>query len=160
MKISVGVIISLFALMLFGGTATSSIAEAKKTFSKQAKERALQHQEKGCKLDDEGDFENAISEYKKSLELDSENADTLFNLGALYLKINKIEDGAKIFEKLSKMLPKDSEVFNLLGIAYSGVGKKAEAVKAWEKSLSLNPDQQKVKDMIAECRTAAADVKK
>lgn len=160
MRISVGVIASLVFILLLGGVATSSIAEGKKTFSKQAKEKALRHQEKGCKLDDEGDFDNAISEYKKSLELDPENSDTLFNLGVLYLKVNKIEEGAKIFEKLSKMLPNDSEVFNLLGVAYSGVGKKAEAVKAWERSLSLKPDQQKVKDMITECRTASADVKK
>jgi|SRR3990172_6516344 len=160
MKVSIGVIVSIITVLMFGGVATSSIAEGKKSLSKQAKEKAIQHQEKGCKLDDEGDFDNAISEYKKSLELDPENSDTLFNLGVLYLKVNKIEEGAKIFEKLSKVLPNDSEVFNLLGVAYSGVGKKAEAVKAWEKSLSLQPDQQKVKDMITECRTAAAEVKK
>lgn len=160
MKKSVGLIVSLVAVFVFGGVATSSIAEGKKGISKQAKEKALLHQEKGCKLDDEGDSDNAISEYKKSLELDPENSDTLFNLGVLYLKVNKVEEGAKIFEKLSKMLPNDSEVFNLLGVAYSGVGKKAEAVNAWEKSLSLKPDQQKVKDMITECRTAAVDVKK
>ena len=160
MKISIGIIVSIITLLMFGGVATSSIAEGKKSLSKQAKEKAILHQEKGSKLDDEGEFDSAVSEYKKSLELDPENPDTLFNLGVLYLKINKAEDGINIFEKLTKLLPKDNEVFNLLGIAYSGVGKKSEVVKVWEKSLSIQPDQQKVKEMIAEIRTASAEIKK
>lgn len=160
MKISVGIIASLVTILVFGSVATSSIAEGKKSLSKQAKEKAIEHQEKGSKYDDEGKFDESIAEYKKSLEYDSEDPNTLFNLGVIYLKTNKPGEGEKVFEKLSTILPKDSEVFNLLGVAYSGTGKKVEAVKAWEKSLALQPDQQKVKDMIAEIKTASNDVKK
>lgn len=157
MKISVGIIASLCAMLLFGGVATSSIAEGKKSLSKQAKEKAIEHQEKGSKLDDEGDTAGAVAEYKKSLEYDSEDPNTLFNLGTVYLKINQPAEGEKIFERLSKILPNDFEVFNLLGIANSGAGKKPEAIKAWERSLAINPDQQNVKDMITELKTLAAN---
>lgn len=156
MKKSVGVIVSLVAVFVFGGVATSSIAEGKKGISKQAKEKALYHQEQGNKYDDGGDFANAIAEYKKSLEYNPENPDTLFNLGTVYLKTNKPEEGEKVFERLSKLLPKDNEVLNLLGIAYSGNDKKSEAIKVWEKSLGINPDQPKVKDMISELKTTVA----
>lgn len=159
MKISVGVCVSLCTLLLLGGVATSSIAEGKKSISKQAKEKAIEHQEKGSKLDDEGDNAGAIEEYKKSLEYDSEDANTLFNLGVVYLKINKAEEAQKVFDKLAKILPNDCEVYNLLGVSYSGTGKKAEAIAAWEKSLALKPDQQKVKDMISECKTALSEKK-
>lgn len=157
MKISVGIIASLCALLLFGGVATSSIAEGKKSLSKQAKEKAVAHQEKGSKFDDEGDFAGAVDEYKKSLEYDSDDPNTLFNLGTVYLKTNQPSEGEKVFERLSKILPNDSEVFNLLGIAHSGAGNKPDAIKAWERSLALQPDQQKVKDMITEIKTVVAD---
>ncbi len=160
MKLSIGVIVSIISVLMFGGVATSSIAEGKKSLSKQAKEKAIQHQEKGSKFDDEGDFANAVIEYKKSLEYDSEDPNTLFNLGIVYLKINKPEEGEKVFERLTKLLPNDNEVFNLLGIAYSGAGKRSEAIKAWEKSLSIQPEQDKVKEMITEIKTASADMKK
>lgn len=157
MKISVGVVVSLGALLLFGGVASSSIAEGKTSLSMQAKEKAIAHQEKGSTFDDEGNFAAAIEEFKKSLEYDSEEPNTLFNLGIVYLKTNKPSDAEKVFEKLSKILPNDSEVFNLLGIAHSGAENKQEAIQAWEKSLALQPDQQKVKDMITEMKTVAAN---
>jgi tetratricopeptide (TPR) repeat protein len=154
MKLSVGIVVSAIAVLLFGGVATSSIAESKKGISKAAKEKAIEHQEKGSKFDDEGDFQNAIVEYKKSLDYDPEDPNTLFNLGVIYLKVNKAPEAEKVFERLSKLLPKDTEVLNLLGVAYSGTGKKSEAVTIWEKSLKIEPEQPKVKDMIAELKTA------
>lgn len=157
MKISVGIIASLCAMLLFGGVATSSIAEGKKSLSKQAKEKCIEHQERGSKLDDEGDTAGAVAEYKKSLEYDADDPNTLFNIGIVYLKINQPSEAEKVFARLSKILPNDSEVFNLLGIAHSGAGNKPEAIKAWERSLSLQPDQQKVKDMITEIKSVVAE---
>ena len=152
MKISVGVVASLAAVLFFGGVATSSIAESKTTISKQAMEKALAHQERGNKFDDDGAFKNAISEYKSSLEFNPEDTNTLFNLGVVYLKVNESTNAVPILEKLSKLLPDDSEVYNLLGVAYSGAGKKSEAVSSWQKSLDLQPEQPKVKEMIAEIK--------
>jgi Flp pilus assembly protein TadD len=65
-----------------------------------------------------------------------------------------------VFEKLSKLLPEDSEVCNLMGVALSGAGKKLEAIKSWEKSLSLQPDQEKVKEMISELKKTCAEEEK
>lgn len=159
-KMSVG-IISLSALLIFGGVATSSIAESKSTISKQAIEQALAHQQKGDRFDDQGEFKNAIAEYNESLKYNPDDPNTLFNLGVVYLKVNQSPDAVVIFERLNRLLPSDPEVCNLMGVAYSGTGKKQEAIKSWEKSLSLQPEQEKVKEMITELKkTCAVEEKK
>lgn len=145
----------LSTIMLFVGVASSSIAEGE-TVSEEAQEKALKHQELGNRYDDQGEFDKAIDEYKKSLEYMSEDPNTLFNLGVVYLKTNKPMDGVEVFKKLNKLLPEDYEVYNLLGIAYSGAGKKPEAIEAWENSLSIQKDQPRVKEMIAELKTTLA----
>lgn len=155
MKKTIGLLASVAGVLLFVGVATSSIAESKTTISKQAIANALAHQERGNKFDDDGDFKNAISEYKSSLEFNPEDTNTLFNLGVVYLKVNEAPNAVAVLEKLSKILPGDSEVFNILGVAYSGSGKKSEAVTSWQKSLELQPDQPKVKEMIAELKNKA-----
>ena len=154
---SIGMAASLSVIILFGGIATPSIAKSKKTISKQAIEEAIAHQEKGNKLDDEGDLNGAIAEYNQSLHFNPDDPNTLFNLGVVYMKANNSPEAVKVFEKLSKLLPEDSEVCNLMGVALSGAGKKLEAIKSWEKSLSLQPDQEKVKEMIAELKKTCAE---
>jgi len=157
---SIGLAASLSVIILFGGIATPSIAKSKKTISKQAIEEGIAHQEKGNKLDDEGDLNGAIAEYNQSLHFNPDDPNTLFNLGVVYMKANNSPEAVKVFEKLSKLLPEDSEVCNLMGVALSGAGKKLEAIKSWEKSLSLQPDQEKVKEMIAELKKTCAEEEK
>lgn len=157
---SIGMVASLSVVVLFGGVATSSFAESKKTISKKAIEEAIEHQEKGNQLDDEGDLNGAIAEYNQSLHFNPDDPNTLFNLGVVYMKANNSPEAVKVFEKLSKLLPEDSEVCNLMGVALSGAGKKMEAIKSWEKSLSLQPDQEKVKEMISELKKTCAEEEK
>jgi len=114
--------------------------------------KALEHQEKGNILDDEGKFNEAIVEYKKSLEYSPNDPATLFNLGVVYLKVNKPGEAAAVFEKVIKITPDDVEAYNLLGLAYRGDKREADAQKAWKKSLSLNPNQPQVKQMMEERR--------
>jgi len=78
----------------------------------------------------------------------SDDANTLFNLGVVYLKTNKPEEAAATFEKFVKVEGNDAEGYNLLGIAYRGCRKEKDAQSAWAKSLKINPDQPKVKEMM------------
>lgn len=142
--------ILLFSIISFALVGAASAGEKKDTkISKQeAQQLALEHQTNGSNFDDAGKFKEAIEEYQKSLEYVSDDANTLFNLGVVYLKANKAEDAAATFEKLIKVSRDDAEGYNLLGIAYRGCGKEKEAKAAWGKSLKINPDQPKVKEMM------------
>jgi len=71
-------------------------------------------------------------------------------LGVVYLKTNKPEEAAATFEKFVKVEGNDAEGYNLLGIAYRGCSKEKDAQSAWAKSLKINPDQPKVKEMMGD----------
>ena len=143
--------VMLFGIICFMFAGLASANEKAADISKQeAQKKALQHQTYGNKYDDDGKFKEAIDEYKKSLEYVPEDDATLFNLAVVYLKANKPIEAAETLEKLVKILKSDAESYNLLGMAYRGCRKETEAKKAWEKSLQINPDQPKVKQMINE----------
>ena len=115
---------------------------------KEAAKKAIEHQTKGNILEDDGKLNDAITEYKESLKYNPEDVNTLFNLGVVYLKANSAKEAAAVFEKLTKAAPGDAEAYNLLGIAYRGAGREADAKKAWGKSLAINPNQPNVKKMM------------
>lgn len=134
---------------IFTGAAIAG-EKASKISKQEAEKLALEHQTYGNKYDDNGQYKEAIDEYIKSLEYVSDNTDTLFNLAATYLKVNKPTEAAATLEKLVKLSKDDAEGYTLLGIAYRGCGKETEAKGAWEKSLKINPDQPKVKEMLSD----------
>lgn len=142
-----GILMCAMAAFIFTGVAIAG-EKAPKVSKQEAEKLALEHQTYGNKYDDNGQFKEAIEEYQKSLEYISDNTDTLFNLAAAYLKVNKPTEAASTLEKLIKLSTEDAEGYTLLGIAYRGCGKETEAKSAWQRSLKINPDQPKVKEML------------
>lgn len=127
-----------------------SAIQNKSIFETQGITIAKRCQLKGIELEKEGKIDQAIIEYKKSLEYCPEDTNTLFNLGGAYLQINKPIDALIVLQKLININPSDYEAFNLLGIAYSGTNNRKTAIILWKKSLVLNPNQPKVLEMIKE----------
>lgn len=142
-----GILMCGMAAFIFAGAAIAG-EKAPAVSKQEAQKLALEHQTYGNKYDDNGKFKEAIEEYQKSLEYAPDNTDTLFNLAAAYLKVNKPTEAAAALEKLVKLSAEDAEGYTLLGIAYRGCGKETEAKSAWERSLKINPEQPKVKEML------------
>jgi len=141
-----GAILGSIIVFLFAGMASAG----EKISKEEAQKLALEHQNNGNRYDDNGKFKEAIAEYQQSLEYVPDDANTLFNLGVVYLKTNKPEEAAATFEKFVKVEGNDAEGYNLLGIAYRGSSKEKDAQSAWAKSLKINPDQPKVKEMMGD----------
>ena len=57
--------------------------------------------------------------------------------------------GVGYLEKAMTLRPPDTALLNVLGGCYQGLGDVQKASGAFERSLSLNPDQQQVKDRLA-----------
>lgn len=150
MKLLRGVLVLAVVLSVGGVTAYAGAAE-KKPSERQLK-LAYEHQEKGNSLDEQGMSAEAIEEYKQALRFNPEDANTFFNLGTVYLKINKPDEAVKSFEEVLKREKNDTEAMNLLGLAYRGCGKTQEAIKTWEKSLSIDPRQSLPKKFIEEAK--------
>lgn len=143
---------AVLALVLAFSVPNHACAGSKKKPTSRDLKISLEHQTKGNTLDEQGNTVEAIDEYKKALAHNPEDANTLFNMGAAYLKINKPEEAAKAFEAVTKIEKKDTEAYNLLGLAYRGCGRMKDAIKTWEKSLSLDPSQTLPKKFIEEAK--------
>lgn len=143
-------IIPVAVLCVFGLAATMPAMAVQP--SKEALKSSFEHQSKGNILDEKGDTTAAIKEYEKALSFDPEDSNTLFNLGIAYLKINKPHKAVGPFEEVIKLNNKDTEAYNLLGLAYRASGRMDEAIKVWKKSLSIDPAQTQPKMFIEEAK--------
>jgi CubicO group peptidase (beta-lactamase class C family) len=68
------------------------------------------------------------------------------------LRLNKVKEAIVIFEHTVQSFPESSVLYNSLGEAYMKNGDKTLAVKSYEKSLQLNPNNKNAKQMLVNLR--------
>ena len=102
--------------------------------------------EKGIKA-----LSDLINELKKN-NPHSVTERTLNNFGYRMLRENKIQDAIKIFELNVELYSVSANAYDSLAEAYMKAGNKDLAIKNYEKSLGLNPNNDNAKKMIEELR--------
>ncbi len=83
------------------------------------------------------DFEGAIYNYKKAIELKPEFSNALMNLGAIYLKTKDFDRAIDLLKDSIKYNPKDAFAYNALGLAYQEKGDIKEAEDCYKRSLEI-----------------------
>ena len=78
---------------------------------------------------------------ERAVELDPQNAAYLDSLGWVRFQQNDVEEARKILTRAAERMPTDPTVQEHLGDIEARLGRKAEAVALWRKSLSLSPDE-------------------
>ncbi len=92
-----------------------------------------------------GDDAGALEAYEKALKADPSNANSVCAMGeTLVVRMGdddrNLKRGITMLERCVNLNPKHQSAWKNLGNAYKGVAKKKEAVAAWKKHLSANPD--------------------
>lgn len=64
----------------------------------------------------------------------------LNRFGYFLLNAKKFDEAIEIFKLNAEYYPQSANVYDSLGDAYQAAGKKEEAIKAYEKALSINPN--------------------
>jgi len=83
-------------------------------------------------------WEEAISEYKKALDLDSENTVAIANLGVAYSRINKHKEALLTYEK-ALVAGYDSALFRYFrGLSFAKLALLDEAVEEIRLALEMN----------------------
>jgi superkiller protein 3 len=90
----------------------------------------------GLCLSNLGRMEEAVECFERSLQV---FASTYFNLGLALFRLHRYEDALANFKKAVDINPNDAEYLDLLGNAYSELGRKAEARAALERSIDVDP---------------------
>jgi Flp pilus assembly protein TadD len=84
------------------------------------------------------DYPAALAEYRRALDLKSDDADTASNLGLTQLWMGLYSDAVASLEKATKQAPSDYRHWGSLGDAYRGAAAPREkAAAAYGRSISL-----------------------
>ncbi|MDD5119858.1 MAG: tetratricopeptide repeat protein [Candidatus Omnitrophica bacterium] len=84
---------------------------------------------------------------KKALKFEPSNGAYIDSLGWYYFKKGKFKEALIELEKAASLLS-DPEIYDHLGEVFLKLGNKPEAKINWEKSLKLNPAQDKIKEKL------------
>jgi tetratricopeptide (TPR) repeat protein len=76
------------------------------------------------------------------------DADILLLLGKAAHGLGRYEEAAALYNTYLTRFGVNIEVLNFLGTCHYQLGRKDEALKAWKKSLELNPDQERIRKLV------------
>ncbi|MGD9345072.1 MAG: tetratricopeptide repeat protein, partial [Candidatus Aminicenantes bacterium] len=81
-------------------------------------------------------------------ESNTENYALYYYLGKSSQEIDAFEEAISFYHRALSLRGNTIDVLNSLGVCYYEIGDKNQAILAWEKSLEINPDQKKIKELI------------
>ncbi len=122
------------------------------TISAQSDEKAIR---KGNRNYNSGNYEQAIANYQKALEIRPNNAKAQFNLGDVYYAKQSYDTAYKEFQKVLEMSPdaklKSDAVYNM-GNCLLAQNKYYDAFNIYKVSLKLNPENENALYNLEFCR--------
>ena len=102
-------------------------------------ERAEDYNRKGLNYFREKNYEEAITEFKKAMELDANYTPAYYNLGLLYSEedIHRYQEAIEEFEKVIDLDPQDKNAHHKLALVYKLQGRYEEAIEEYEKTIEI-----------------------
>ena len=94
----------------------------------------------GAILADQKNFDKAIINYKKSLEINSDYAEGHNNLGSVLYKIGKFSESIDSYQRAIKIKPDFTEAYNNLGLTFKELGKFSESIDSYQRAIKIKPD--------------------
>jgi Flp pilus assembly protein TadD len=100
-------------------------------------------------VEENKNLDQAEAMIKKALEIDPDNGAYVDSLGWLYFKRGRFQEALKELQRASTLLD-DPVIYDHLGDVYLKAGEPAKAKDNWQKSLKMDPKQEKVKKKLEE----------
>ena len=94
----------------------------------------------GIALRKQGKLEEAITAYKKAIELDPNDAAAYGNLGIALRKQGKLEEAITAYKQAIELNPNDAAAYGNLGNALDDQEKIEEAIAAYKKAIAIDPN--------------------
>ncbi|MBD1830852.1 tetratricopeptide repeat protein [Microcoleus vaginatus GB1-A2] len=100
--------------------------------------------ERGNEQSDLGDFEGAIADYNKALEIKPDYHEVWYNRGIALNDLGRWEEAIADYDKALEIKPDYHEVWYNRGIALHQLGRLEEASADYDKALEIKPDLHEV----------------
>jgi tetratricopeptide (TPR) repeat protein/radical SAM superfamily enzyme YgiQ (UPF0313 family) len=96
--------------------------------------------QQGISFHQSGRLYEAISCYRKALEINPGNATVLSNMGVALQTIGRLEEAVTSYQKAISIKPDYADAYYNLGNTLEEQGKLEEAVTSYQKAISIKPD--------------------
>ena len=103
-------------------------------------ESAQEHYAQGKALLQSGQWEQAILEFTKAIDLDPDYREAYSERAYAYYQKGEYDKALSDSNKIIELNPEDPFAYFNRGIAYKALGKKAEALADFEKCIELSPN--------------------
>jgi eukaryotic-like serine/threonine-protein kinase len=100
-----------------------------------------------------GDTAGAAASFKKALEIDGKNVAAVIGMGEIALRQGLFGDAIAHLKKATKLAPRSSYVFTLLGEAYLGTNNNSVAADTFKKALQLDPENVRAREGFNEAQS-------
>ena len=99
----------------------------------------IAHYNLGVALDHLGRIDEAMSQYRKALEVKPDYVDARMNLGVDLASRGQTDEAIAAYRETIRLAPQFATAHNNLGVALAGVGQIDEAILQYQKTLELDP---------------------
>jgi Flp pilus assembly protein TadD len=94
----------------------------------------------GAVLSKNGMNEEAITMFKRAIEINPKDPVYLENLTRLYLSLGKHEEPISFYKKLIDLDPSVADYYNNLGVIYKRAKQPDDAIQSFQKAVALKPE--------------------
>ncbi|CAG8603617.1 8820_t:CDS:10, partial [Funneliformis caledonium] len=136
-----------------------AVAETKVKLTEEQKKKAEELKSEGNRKVSEKDFEAAVKLYSEAIEINGNNAVYYSNRAAAYSQLGQHHKAIEDAIKSSQINPSYSKAYGRLGHAYFSVEQYKDAVEAYEKGLSLDPNNPTMKSALATAEQKASELR-
>jgi len=89
-----------------------------------------------------GYLEQAAVEFEKVISAKPDDATAYYNLGTLYLRMDRLPESREYLDRAVKLRPDYAEAWNNLGMIAAKDGQEEEAIRDFQRSLAIRPTYQ------------------
>ena len=101
---------------------------------------ASEYFERGNRAVQRGDFQAAINDYTRAIDLQPDSANAYYNRGIAYENIGEYESAIDDYTRAIEIEPNHAATYNNRGVAYDIKGRHLAAILDYSKAIELQPD--------------------
>jgi Flp pilus assembly protein TadD len=109
----------------------------------------LSHYYLGIDLAERGKLDEAIEQFRETLQINSSHVDTHYNLGKLLARRGDFEEAIQHFRRALEINPADAGLHNGLGLVLASQGNLEEALQHFRRALEIDPRDVRAHNNIA-----------